>query len=267
MNPLANEIWIYIILAYGLVSVTMWIVARFSPFEWHITKPTTCSNYSADRMHGRREQSRCKCDDKANNKSRQRNSNSSDNNSSNRDDDNESDSSEKRSLLSPDYVDTDNSENDVLIYERATNIAGDVNASHRHTVECNEMESQIAHNEQETVAVDTKTVTTTTTHRHNGSHECNEDSCDYHGQYDDVIEEGHNCDFVDCDGFQATELLCSENDFTLKNSFWFTIGTLMQQGSDLNPKVERTTHNFVLSTAHHFPLHFRFVSFICLLFS
>lgn len=28
-----------------------------------------------------------------------------------------------------------------------------------------------------------------------------------------------------------------ENQFTLQNSFWFTIGTLMQQGSDLNPKV------------------------------
>lgn len=43
----------------------------------------------------------------------------------------------------------------------------------------------------------------------------------------------HNCDFVDCRGFQEMELLCSENDFTLKNSFWFSIGTLMQ-GSDLN---------------------------------
>lgn len=28
-----------------------------------------------------------------------------------------------------------------------------------------------------------------------------------------------------------------ENQFSLANSFWFTIGTLMQQGSDLNPKV------------------------------
>lgn len=28
-----------------------------------------------------------------------------------------------------------------------------------------------------------------------------------------------------------------ENQFTIANSFWFTIGTLMQQGSDLNPKV------------------------------
>lgn len=29
-----------------------------------------------------------------------------------------------------------------------------------------------------------------------------------------------------------------ENDFTIGNSFWFAIGTLMQQGSDLNPKVQ-----------------------------
>lgn len=35
----------------------------------------------------------------------------------------------------------------------------------------------------------------------------------------------------------ATALLVIENDFTLANSLWFTIGTLMQQGSDLNPKV------------------------------
>jgi ionotropic kainate glutamate receptor 2 len=34
-------------------------------------------------------------------------------------------------------------------------------------------------------------------------------------------------------------LLVVENDFTLANSFWFTIGTLMQQGSDLNPKVKQ----------------------------
>ncbi|XP_023314760.1 glutamate receptor ionotropic, kainate 2-like [Trichogramma pretiosum] len=30
------------------------------------------------------------------------------------------------------------------------------------------------------------------------------------------------------------------NDFTLANSFWFTIGTLMQQGSDLNPRATST---------------------------
>ena len=32
-------------------------------------------------------------------------------------------------------------------------------------------------------------------------------------------------------------LLRTVNEFTLANSFWSTVGTLMQQGSDLNPKV------------------------------
>ena len=31
-----------------------------------------------------------------------------------------------------------------------------------------------------------------------------------------------------------------QNDFTLANSFWFTVGTLMQQGSDLNPRAAST---------------------------
>merc|ERR1719208_338555 len=39
MNPLALEIWIYILLAYILVSLTIWIVARFSPNEWSSPHP------------------------------------------------------------------------------------------------------------------------------------------------------------------------------------------------------------------------------------
>ena len=31
-----------------------------------------------------------------------------------------------------------------------------------------------------------------------------------------------------------------QNDFTLANSFWFAVGTLMQQGSDLNPRAAST---------------------------
>ena len=34
MNPLETEIWMYILFAYVLVSITIWIVARFSPYEW-----------------------------------------------------------------------------------------------------------------------------------------------------------------------------------------------------------------------------------------
>lgn len=34
MNPLAIEIWLYVLAAYTLVSFTLFVIARFSPFEW-----------------------------------------------------------------------------------------------------------------------------------------------------------------------------------------------------------------------------------------
>ena len=46
MNPLALEIWLYILFAYVLVSLTIWIVARFSPYEW--AHPDPC----VDRTEG-----------------------------------------------------------------------------------------------------------------------------------------------------------------------------------------------------------------------
>uniref|UniRef100_T1JJ21 Glutamate receptor ionotropic, kainate 2 n=1 Tax=Strigamia maritima TaxID=126957 RepID=T1JJ21_STRMM len=39
MNPLAIEIWLYVLCAYMLVSLTMFIVARFSPYEWNNPHP------------------------------------------------------------------------------------------------------------------------------------------------------------------------------------------------------------------------------------
>ncbi|XP_053978309.1 glutamate receptor ionotropic, kainate 2-like isoform X2 [Hylaeus volcanicus] len=39
MNPLAIEIWLYVLAAYVLVSVTMFVVARFSPYEWNNPYP------------------------------------------------------------------------------------------------------------------------------------------------------------------------------------------------------------------------------------
>ncbi|KAK4291014.1 hypothetical protein Pmani_036144, partial [Petrolisthes manimaculis] len=39
MNPLAIEIWLYVLGAYVLVSITMFIVARFSPYEWQNPHP------------------------------------------------------------------------------------------------------------------------------------------------------------------------------------------------------------------------------------
>ena len=39
MNPLAVDIWLYVLAAYVLVSFTMFVMARFSPFEWNNPHP------------------------------------------------------------------------------------------------------------------------------------------------------------------------------------------------------------------------------------
>ncbi|KAJ8971995.1 hypothetical protein NQ317_014737 [Molorchus minor] len=44
MNPLAMDIWLYVLSAYVLVSITMFVVARFSPYEWHNPHPCEIEN-------------------------------------------------------------------------------------------------------------------------------------------------------------------------------------------------------------------------------
>ncbi|KAJ8924608.1 hypothetical protein NQ315_000758 [Exocentrus adspersus] len=44
MNPLAMDIWLYVLSAYVLVSITMFVVARFSPYEWHNPHPCEVDN-------------------------------------------------------------------------------------------------------------------------------------------------------------------------------------------------------------------------------
>lgn len=44
MSPLAVDIWLYVLAAYVLVSSTLFIVARFSPYEW--TNPHPCARDS-----------------------------------------------------------------------------------------------------------------------------------------------------------------------------------------------------------------------------
>ena len=117
MNPLAVEIWLFLLLAYVLVSLSMWVVARFTPYEWH------------DNLNGSGVGSRC---------------------------------------------------------------------HHCHHYLSGSVSSIGAANQIS------------------------------------LREHQHNPDVM-----MASEqpVLASSNDFSLANSFWFTIGTLMQQGSDLNPKV------------------------------
>ncbi len=50
MNPLDHEIWLFILLAYVLVSLTIWIVARFSPYEWAHPQDCACSDPDSHRL-------------------------------------------------------------------------------------------------------------------------------------------------------------------------------------------------------------------------
>ena len=44
MNPLAVEIWLYVLAAYVLVSFTLFVMARFSPYEWNNPHPCVIGN-------------------------------------------------------------------------------------------------------------------------------------------------------------------------------------------------------------------------------
>ena len=39
LNPLAFDIWMYVVMAYLVVSVTLFLLARFSPYEWYNEHP------------------------------------------------------------------------------------------------------------------------------------------------------------------------------------------------------------------------------------
>lgn len=188
MNPLAVEIWLYIAVAYILVSITMWIVARFSPFEWQIR--------------------------------------------------NESEES---------WMNT-----------RTEHIS--TNAGYSPTHQCNrhqhnqqnEVDSiDDAIHEESDVLYDGNKVSRRPNRESIESINVSDGIDDQNFNYPDLfsgtkeclnpqrqgVNLNENCCEHDMHEFIENELQSIENDFTLRNSFWFAIGTLMQQGSDLNPKV------------------------------
>jgi hypothetical protein len=142
MNPLAVEIWLFLLLAYVLVSLSMWVVARFTPYEWHHTEED--------------QQPRCHCT-------------------------NHHQHHQHRYGQEEHYF----QQQQLSLCDRGlTAVAADLIHEHQQQQQQRDNITSI----KEPVVV-----------------------------------------------------LARSNDFSLANSFWFTIGTLMQQGSDLNPKVSSRT--------------------------
>lgn len=80
---------------------------------------------------------------------------------------------------------------------------------------------------------------------------------------DDIIVDKDD-EYLGCnETHDDIHLNCYINEFTLFNSFWFTIGTLMQQGSDLNPKVV-FIHIISMYKCMHLHFNFLFLLFSCI---
>lgn len=194
MNPLAVEIWLYIAVAYILVSITMWIVARFSPFEWQIRNESEESwmNTRTDRESVNLDYSPThQC-----NRHHQHNQH--------------------------------NQQNDIDSIDDAIAEESDT------LYDGNKMSRKLNRESMDSI---------------NGSDGVDDGNPNYpdlfSGTKECVNPQKHgagnvieNCFEHELHEIVENELQSVENDFTLRNSFWFAIGTLMQQGSDLNPKVE-----------------------------
>ncbi|TMW47948.1 hypothetical protein DOY81_006973 [Sarcophaga bullata] len=188
MNPLAVDIWIFIACGYVLVSLTIWIVARFSPFEWVPAKPQTNSAFAMPNTF-------YEISDEDQDHPGGCNS-----------------AHENIELVQKHYIINEQTIKDEKIEDEEE----DEN-------EC----LQPALN----VAIKAPPSTTTTK------------SADIWWPYNRLhlpatflnMEVSNTIDIE-----KSTELSTISNDFTLKNCFWFAIGALMQQGSDLYPRATST---------------------------
>lgn len=182
----------YIAVAYILVSITMWIVARFSPFEWQIRNESE-ENW----LNGRNDREMI-------------------------------DAPYPPALHQCKHNQQTNDQNDIDSVDDAIPDEADALFDGDKTMKKSNRESEESINDSDAIEdgqpnypdLFSGTKECLNPQRNAGQNLVG--SCCEHEAYE----------------FVENELQSVENDFTLRNSFWFAIGTLMQQGSDLNPKVK-----------------------------
>lgn len=188
MNPLAIDIWLYIAIAYLLVSITIWIVARFSPFEWHSAQSSSSSTFNYDNTR-----------------------------------------------IRYGNIDTGDGFEYTSVHTTDDNEDSDGYCPHHHHEDDEELHDfHHINNQQKLSAISGGGRDERNVIEDGLDDNPNEDvncDCEDENEINNLYRERNDLNYL-----TSTELLCMENDFTLRNSFWFTIGTLMQQGSDLNPK-------------------------------
>ncbi|KAF4528382.1 hypothetical protein B566_EDAN017002 [Ephemera danica] len=178
MNPLAVEIWLYVLAAYVLVSFTLFVMARFSPYEWNNPHPCLADSDIVE---------------------------------------NQFSVSNSFWFITGTFLRQGSGLNPKVSESMPTRLFSFLNPL---AVEI--WLSMLG-------AYVMVSLTIWVVARFSPREWSTPRSC-WLDTHDDVI----------CSEQAGGALLVMENDFTLANSFWFTIGSLMQQGSDLNPKATST---------------------------
>ncbi|XP_037956641.1 glutamate receptor ionotropic, kainate 2 isoform X2 [Teleopsis dalmanni] len=187
MNPLAVDIWFYIAFGYILVSLTIWIVARFSPIEWQSSKPScsmACKHNSEEINIENREQQRIENEFKIH-----RNV-----------------SSEHLNKILD-----DDKQNINFVQLDMKNVNKEIHYDSK-PLKYNFIESDKMRKKSVNIEL----------------------------SYTKPVPDIQNLASMECEHDDETELVNVQNDFTLKNSFWFAISALMQQGCDLYPRATST---------------------------
>lgn len=228
MNPLAVEIWCSIAIGYVLVSLTIWVVARFSPIEWVSSKPPcsmACDHLLAQIKEAADEREQLELQHLRHHVGTPLRSDAA--------------------AVTTAFGESSDTESKASKSRRVKNDDTAIEAirqqHHKQICSCSQQNSD---DDEGNVNAD------------NGN---NDSGSEYNEECDDFLLEQPNvtegtaavpaassglmydwdeiCNH-DHDHDNETELVTTQNDFTLKNSFWFAIGALMQQGSDLHPRVD-----------------------------
>ncbi|KAI5732447.1 hypothetical protein M8J76_000300 [Diaphorina citri] len=182
MNPLAVEIWLYVLAAYLLVSFTLFVMARFSPYEWSNPHPCLAESPIVE---------------------------------------NQFSVSNSFWFITGTFLRQGSGLNPKKAERKPHTLFSFMNP----------LAIQIW--EYLLGAYILVSITIWIVARFSPYEWCEPTECPVCA-YEKYIEESEDEDA------HLASLLVLENNFTLSNSFWFTIGSLMQQGSDLNPKATST---------------------------
>lgn len=238
MRPLAIEIWVCMALAYLFVSIVMWFVARVSPFEWqlsticnqHCDVCDSCSHVDDATI------SDCKCEHESSDcdfgHSHEHDHDNGHGHSHGSDDQSHGHPRrQQQPNIIQEQINFDLKESfdryfkNIDNIEEINNILMDL--EHRqHYLESQRQQKKNLLNKMKL-------------------NDCTDDEDKEIDDYDenddllksaDVLEEEFDEMDLDNEDEVDFELVSYENDFTIKNCFWWAIGTLIQT-SDLNPKV------------------------------